>query len=199
MPMTDVSAFGEPGFDVKRWINDQVASTRPADEPLDRFLAELEMKLQLSAEEVEASLQVRAGLHPLEDSHGRIAPHANQLSVQQASRLTWWCTPPPPTHTQSVDPGPGPAAPHLCRAMRLISGRCLYRPTSAALYACLCFSRGSVTPSCSAADACMCVRVRAAEGGRGEGEALTSSCVWVQVGSGARGWAGKPHASPLLS
>lgn len=53
--MTDLSAFAEDGFDLRSWINASCASKGP-DEPLERFLAELEMRLQLGAEEIEASL-----------------------------------------------------------------------------------------------------------------------------------------------
>lgn len=38
--------------------------------------------------------------------------------------------------------------------MRPTSGRCLYRSTSALLYAAFCFSRGSSVPCCSLASAC---------------------------------------------
>lgn len=54
--MTDLSAFSETSFDPKAWINDACAH-RSGEESLDRFLAEVEMRLQLSAEEIEAGLQ----------------------------------------------------------------------------------------------------------------------------------------------
>jgi hypothetical protein len=44
--MTDLSVFAEPGFDPKAWINTACAG-KPQDEPLERFLAELEMRLQV--------------------------------------------------------------------------------------------------------------------------------------------------------
>ena len=44
--MTDLSVFAEPAFDPKAWINAACAG-RAADEPLERFLAELEMRLQV--------------------------------------------------------------------------------------------------------------------------------------------------------
>lgn len=53
--MTDLSVFADDGFDPKSWIN-AACSGKPQDEPLDRFLAELEMRLQLGSEEVEQSL-----------------------------------------------------------------------------------------------------------------------------------------------
>lgn len=54
--MADFSEFAEEGFDAKEWINASCAS-RPQEEGLDKFLAELEMRLQLTAEEIEAALQ----------------------------------------------------------------------------------------------------------------------------------------------
>ena len=53
--MTDLAPFAEETFDIKAWINASCAARGP-DEPLERFLAELEMRLQLGAEEIEASL-----------------------------------------------------------------------------------------------------------------------------------------------
>lgn len=53
--MTDLAVFAEDGFDPKAWINARCAAKGP-DEPLERFLAEMEMRLQLGAEEIEASL-----------------------------------------------------------------------------------------------------------------------------------------------
>lgn len=54
--MVDLSEFEEEDFDPRLWIN-IACNQRVNDEPLDKFLAELEMKLQLTAEEVETSLQ----------------------------------------------------------------------------------------------------------------------------------------------
>eukprot|EP00879_Flechtneria_rotunda_P033607 GHRR01037240.1.p1 GENE.GHRR01037240.1~~GHRR01037240.1.p1 ORF type:complete len:128 (+),score=33.14 GHRR01037240.1:225-608(+) len=53
--MTDLSAFLDEGFDPTTWINASCATKGP-DVPLEKFLAELEMRLQLGAEEVEATL-----------------------------------------------------------------------------------------------------------------------------------------------
>ncbi|GFR44477.1 hypothetical protein Agub_g5740, partial [Astrephomene gubernaculifera] len=53
--MTDVGDFAEDGFDPIAWIN-HACSTRQAEEPLEKFLAELEMRLQLSSEDIEATL-----------------------------------------------------------------------------------------------------------------------------------------------
>eukprot|EP00197_Chlamydomonas_leiostraca_P010789 CAMPEP_0202876086 /NCGR_PEP_ID=MMETSP1391-20130828/28472_1 /ASSEMBLY_ACC=CAM_ASM_000867 /TAXON_ID=1034604 /ORGANISM="Chlamydomonas leiostraca, Strain SAG 11-49" /LENGTH=541 /DNA_ID=CAMNT_0049557873 /DNA_START=46 /DNA_END=1668 /DNA_ORIENTATION=+ len=54
--MADLNVFAESTFDPKAWINDACAH-RTGEEPLDRFLAEMEMRLQLAAEEIEAGLQ----------------------------------------------------------------------------------------------------------------------------------------------
>lgn len=53
---SEFSEFAEPGFDVKAWINRACGQAQTDEEPLDRHLAELEMRLQLTAEEIEASL-----------------------------------------------------------------------------------------------------------------------------------------------
>ncbi|WIA41405.1 hypothetical protein OEZ86_004988 [Tetradesmus obliquus] len=58
--MTDLAAFAEEGFDPKAWINEACAG-KPPTEPLERFLAELEMRLQLGAEEVEGGLSEVCG------------------------------------------------------------------------------------------------------------------------------------------
>eukprot|EP00798_Chlamydomonas_sp_ICE-L_P024174 gene24174-9763_t len=57
--MAELAEFTEEGFCASDWINQSIHQ-RPesaSEEPLERFLAELEMRLQLSAEEIEASLQ----------------------------------------------------------------------------------------------------------------------------------------------
>ncbi|KAI3425696.1 hypothetical protein D9Q98_007673 [Chlorella vulgaris] len=58
--MTDISAFGDEAFDAKAFIN-QACTAKTGDEPLERFLAELEMKLHLSAEDVSLYLQDHSG------------------------------------------------------------------------------------------------------------------------------------------
>jgi hypothetical protein len=50
------SEFQEEGFDPVAWINAMCAA-KPGEEQLEKYLAELEMRLQLTAEEIEASLQ----------------------------------------------------------------------------------------------------------------------------------------------
>ena len=54
--LLDLDAFAAPGFSPAAWINAATAG-RPGDEPLDRFLSELEMRLQLLAEDVGAALE----------------------------------------------------------------------------------------------------------------------------------------------
>lgn len=54
---TELSEFGDPAFDATRWINASCRD-RQSEEPLDKYLAELEMRLQLTAEEIESVLQV---------------------------------------------------------------------------------------------------------------------------------------------
>ncbi|PNH09245.1 Conserved oligomeric Golgi complex subunit 7, partial [Tetrabaena socialis] len=51
----DVADFAEESFDPITYIN-QACTSRPNEEPLEKFLAELEMRLQLTAEDIEATL-----------------------------------------------------------------------------------------------------------------------------------------------
>ena len=53
----DVAIFLQEDFDPVQWVNGICASRRQHGEGLERFLSEMEMRLQLSAEEIEASLQ----------------------------------------------------------------------------------------------------------------------------------------------
>lgn len=53
---SDFSEFAEEAFDPVAWIN-ATCTAKPGDEQLDKYLAEIEMRLQLTAEEIEASLQ----------------------------------------------------------------------------------------------------------------------------------------------
>mgnify|MGYP001804786082 CR=1 FL=1 len=50
-----LAAFAEAGYDPVAFVNSACAAA-PAEEPLERYLSELEMKLQLMAEDVVASL-----------------------------------------------------------------------------------------------------------------------------------------------
>lgn len=52
----DFSEFAEEAFDPVAWIN-ATCTAKPGDEQLEKYLAEIEMRLQLTAEEIEASLQ----------------------------------------------------------------------------------------------------------------------------------------------
>eukprot|EP00898_Chlorokybus_atmophyticus_P008927 jgi/Chlat1/9035/Chrsp94S08301 len=54
--LVEVTAFGEDGFSPRAWVN-HIAAAKPADEPLERYLSEIEMKVQLVAEEVGLSLE----------------------------------------------------------------------------------------------------------------------------------------------
>jgi len=53
--MTDLTPFGEEGFDPVSWVNAALAD-RGGEQGAERFLAEMEMRLQLAAEELEVSL-----------------------------------------------------------------------------------------------------------------------------------------------
>ncbi|KAL3131897.1 hypothetical protein ABBQ38_007602 [Trebouxia sp. C0009 RCD-2024] len=53
--MTDLEVFSAKDFDPRAWINQILA--RPSQEPVERHLAEVEMRLHLTAEDVEAALQ----------------------------------------------------------------------------------------------------------------------------------------------
>lgn len=54
--MTDLEAFSATSFQPRAWIN-EVCLARPSHEPVESYLAELEMRLHLTAEDVEAALQ----------------------------------------------------------------------------------------------------------------------------------------------
>jgi hypothetical protein len=74
--MNDYSEFSDERFDVKAWIN-RACSAQNSEEPLERSLAELEMRLQLNAEEIESSL------HDLSVNAMRRIP----VAVQEIYRL----------------------------------------------------------------------------------------------------------------
>lgn len=54
--MSDLEVFSAKNFEARAWIN-EVCLVRPSHEPVERYLAELEMRLHLTAEDVEAALQ----------------------------------------------------------------------------------------------------------------------------------------------
>jgi hypothetical protein len=56
MSVIDLAKFSEEDFDPKRWIN-AACTNRPTDDTLDKYLAELEIKLQLLAEDISVSLE----------------------------------------------------------------------------------------------------------------------------------------------
>ncbi|KAG6402688.1 hypothetical protein SASPL_134892 [Salvia splendens] len=54
--MVDLSSFSEKKFDPKKWINGAVQQRHPQD-PVEKHLVDLEMKLQMVSEEIAASLE----------------------------------------------------------------------------------------------------------------------------------------------
>lgn len=52
--MSDLAEFADEAFDPKAWINQRALAS--GEGPLERHLAEVEMRLQLTAEDIEASL-----------------------------------------------------------------------------------------------------------------------------------------------
>ncbi|KAH9615861.1 hypothetical protein KSS87_021811 [Heliosperma pusillum] len=54
--MVDLAAFSEENFDAKKWINNAVEARHPED-PLEKHLVDLEMKLQMMSEEISSSLE----------------------------------------------------------------------------------------------------------------------------------------------
>lgn len=54
--MVDLSSFSEEKFDPKKWINGAVQQRHPQD-PIEKHLVDLEMKLQMASEEIAASLE----------------------------------------------------------------------------------------------------------------------------------------------
>ncbi|RAL51362.1 unnamed protein product [Cuscuta campestris] len=54
--MVDMSSFSDERFDPKQWINDACQSRHPQD-PLDKHLVDLEMKLQMASEEISVTLE----------------------------------------------------------------------------------------------------------------------------------------------
>ncbi|KAK9291846.1 hypothetical protein L1049_019796 [Liquidambar formosana] len=54
--MLDLGPFSDEKFDAKKWINSATQARHPQD-PLDKHLVDLEMKLQMLSEEIAASLE----------------------------------------------------------------------------------------------------------------------------------------------
>ncbi|MEW5315453.1 MAG: hypothetical protein WDW38_006880 [Sanguina aurantia] len=73
---TELSEFSDPAFDATGWINASCRD-RQSEEPLDKYLAELEMRLQLTAEEIESVLQ----------DHSATALRRIPFAVQEVYRL----------------------------------------------------------------------------------------------------------------
>eukprot|EP00899_Mesostigma_viride_P002758 jgi/Mesvir1/12483/Mv10242-RA.1 len=61
--LVELASFSEDNFDPKAWVNAS-SSGKPPDEPLDRYLSEVEMKLQLLAEDIGSALEEN-GSHAL--------------------------------------------------------------------------------------------------------------------------------------
>lgn len=56
----DLASFSEEGFRPKDWVN-AACHSKPPDEPIDKYLSEVEMKLQLLAENIAAQLEEQSG------------------------------------------------------------------------------------------------------------------------------------------
>lgn len=54
--MLDLGQFSDEKFDPKKWVNLACKSRHPQD-PFDKHLVDLEMKLQMASEEIAASLE----------------------------------------------------------------------------------------------------------------------------------------------
>ncbi|KAL7183996.1 hypothetical protein ACSBR2_026213 [Camellia fascicularis] len=54
--MVDLGSFSDEKFDAKKWINSACQSRHPQD-PLEKHLVDLEMKLQMTSEEIASSLE----------------------------------------------------------------------------------------------------------------------------------------------
>lgn len=56
MVVVDLGEFSEEGFDPKRWINAALESRHPQD-PLDRFISDLEENLRAASEKIADALE----------------------------------------------------------------------------------------------------------------------------------------------
>ncbi|GMP41429.1 hypothetical protein CsSME_00011530 [Camellia sinensis var. sinensis] len=54
--MVDLGSVSDEKFDAKKWINSACQSRHPQD-PLEKHLVDLEMKLQMTSEEIASSLE----------------------------------------------------------------------------------------------------------------------------------------------
>ena len=96
--MTDLEVFSAKRFEPKAWIN-EVCLARPPHEPVERYLAELEMRLHLTAEDVEVALQEqsRDALYRIpaavqEVSQVKVRHNIPNVAVGAAcTRLRVWC------------------------------------------------------------------------------------------------------------
>lgn len=89
--MVDLSAFSEEKFDPKKWINAAVQQRHP-QEPVEKHLVDLEMKLQMMSEEIAASLEEHSSAALLRVPRAsrdvlRLRDDANSLRSSVASIL----------------------------------------------------------------------------------------------------------------
>ena len=80
--MTDLEVFSAKIFEPRAWIN-EVCLARPSHEPVERYLAELEMRLHLTAEDVEAALQEQS-----RDALYRIPAAVQEVSLVKVRSIT---------------------------------------------------------------------------------------------------------------
>lgn len=80
--MANLDEFSAPNFEPKAWIN-RTCIARPPQEALERYLAEVEMRLHLTAEDVEASLQEQS-----RDALYRIPAAVQELSHVKGDLLS---------------------------------------------------------------------------------------------------------------
>lgn len=62
--MLDLGPFSNEKFDPKKWINSACQSRHPQD-PVDKHMVDLEMKLQMLSEEIAASLEEQSAAYLL--------------------------------------------------------------------------------------------------------------------------------------
>ncbi|KAJ6845090.1 conserved oligomeric Golgi complex subunit 7 isoform X1 [Iris pallida] len=74
MVVVDLGEFSEEGFDPKRWINAALGSRHPQD-PLDRFLSDLEESLRSASEDIADSLERESA-----DALRRVSPACREVA-----------------------------------------------------------------------------------------------------------------------
>ncbi|KAM7499531.1 hypothetical protein LguiA_023945 [Lonicera macranthoides] len=84
--MVDLSSFSDEKFDAKAWINTACQSRHPQD-PLEKHLVDLEMKLQMMSEEIASSLEDQSSaalLRVPRASRDSIRLHDDAVSLQHS-------------------------------------------------------------------------------------------------------------------